>query len=212
MLRLQKMIQILLMAMLTQSGLLLLIQPMTNRLVFSRPSLAFVLILMLILVCYVFYFSRELQDFKAEVRSSGRFQHLRCLYFLMIAANAIGVVLLCGKETSSLAPLEQTLSDSFFSSSLLLLGMDLFISSSMTVKKTKSNVAIKYRENWGLVLGFTLFSLMQNPGELTCFILYLGFGIFLVQLLKRWAPSLELSLLGHIVRNLILIGLLPFCL
>ena len=159
MLRLQKMIQILLVAMLTQASLLLLAQPVSNRLVLSRPSFLFNLGLILCLLCYAFYFSHELEDFKEEVRSSERFQHLRCLYFLMIAANAVGVVLLCGWETSLLAPVQQMFSDSFFSSSLLLLGMDLFISSPLTAKKITLKVRMNYRENWGLVLGIALFSL-----------------------------------------------------
>ena len=41
-LKFQKSIQILLVVMLLQSGLLLLVQPMTNRLVLSRPSLLFI--------------------------------------------------------------------------------------------------------------------------------------------------------------------------
>lgn len=212
MLRLQKMIQILLVAMLTQASLLLLAQPVSNRLVLSRPSFLFILGLILCLLCYAFYFSHELEDFKEEVRSSERFQHLRCLYFLMIAANAVGVVLLCGWETSLLAPVQQMFSDGFFSSSLLLLGMDLFISSPLTAKKITLKVRMSYRENWGLVLGIALFSLFRNPGELSCFLLYLGLGTCFVQLLKGWVQPLELSLLAHVIRNIIVLGLLPFCL
>ena len=124
-LKFQKSIQILLVVMLLQSGLLLLVQPMTNRLVLSRPSLLFISLFLLILFGYASYFSREWRDFKIKLRTSKRFPHLRHLYFLMIASNAAGLVLLCGQASLVQAPLQQLVSDSFLASSLLLLGMDL---------------------------------------------------------------------------------------
>lgn len=125
-LKFQKSIQILLVVMLLQSGLLLLVQPMTNRLVLSRPSLLFISLFLIILFGYVSYFSREWRDFKMELRTSKRFQNLRYLYFLMIASNAASLVLLCRQSSSELTPLQQLISNSFSTSSLLLLGMDLF--------------------------------------------------------------------------------------
>ena len=208
MLRLQKMIQILLVAMLTQASLLLLAQPVSNRLVLSRPSFLFILGLILCLLCYAFYFSHELEDFKEEVRSSERFQHLRCLYFLMIASNAASLVLLCRQSSSELTPLQQLISNSFSTSSLLLLGMDLFGMSS----QAKQNRQMKYRKSWCIALGIALFAFLRNPGESSCFLIYLSLGIAFVRLLKAWVGSLELSLLAHLLRNLLLILLLPFCL
>ena len=99
-LKFQKSIQILLVVMLLQSSLLLLVQPMTNRLVLSRPSLLFISLFLLILFGYASYFSREWRDFKVELRASKRFPHLRYLYFLMIASNAASLVLLCGQSSS----------------------------------------------------------------------------------------------------------------
>ena len=207
-LKFQKSIQILLVVMLLQSGLLLLVQPMTNRLVLSRPSLLFISLFLLILFGYASYFSREWRDFKIELRASKRFQHLRCLYFLMIASNAAGLVLLCGQSGSELTPLQQLISNSFSASSLLLLGMDLFGMSS----QAKQNRQMKYRKSWRIALGIALFAFLINPEELSCFLIYLSLGMAFVQLLKAWVSSLELSLLAHLLRNLLLILLLPFCL
>ncbi|WP_314482554.1 hypothetical protein [Streptococcus cristatus] len=207
-LKFQKSIQILLVVMLLQSGLLLLVQPMTNRLVLSRPSLLFISLFLLILFGYASYFSREWRDFKVELRASKRFQHLRCLYFLMIASNAAGLVLLCGQSGSELTPLQQLISNSFSASSLLLLGMDLFGMSS----QAKQNRQMKYRKSWRIALGIALFAFLINPEELSCFLIYLSLGMAFVQLLKAWVSSLELSLLAHLLRNLLLILLLPFCL
>lgn len=156
----QKSIQILLVAMLMQSVLLLLVQPMTNRFALSRPNLLFISLFLLILLGYASYFSREWRDFKVELRASKRFQHLRYLYFLMIASNAASLVLLCGQSSSELTPLQQLIS----------------------------------------------------TGESSCFLIYLSLGMAFAQLLKAWVSSLELSLLAHLLRNLLLILLLPFCL
>ncbi|MBC6977682.1 hypothetical protein FOA39_07205 [Streptococcus cristatus] len=207
-LKFQKSIQILLVVMLLQSGLLLLVQPMTNRLVLSRPSLLFISLFLLILFGYAAYFSREWRDFKVELRASKRFQHLRCLYFLMIASNAASLVLLCGQSSSELTPLQQLISNSFSASSLLLIGMDLFGISS----QAKQNRQMKYRKSWCIALGITLFAFLRNPGESSCFLIYLSLGMAFVRLLKAWVGSLELSLLAHLLRNLLLILLLPFCL
>ena len=207
-LKFQKSIQILLVVMLLQSGLLLLVQPMTDRLVLSRPSLLFISLFLLILFGYASYFSREWRDFKIELRASKRFQHLRYLYFLMIASNAAGLVLLCGQASLVQAPLQQLVSDSFLASSLLLLGMDLFGMSS----QAKQNRQMKYRKSWRIALGIALFAFLINPEELSCFLIYLSLGIAFVRLLKAWVGSLELSLLAHLLRNLLLILLLPFCL
>ena len=207
-LKFQKSIQILLVVMLLQSGLLLLLQPMTNRLVLSRPSLLFISLFLLILLGYASYFSREWRDFKIELRASKRFQHLRCLYFLMIASNAASLVLLCGQSGSELTSLQQLISNSFSTSSLLLLGMDLFGMSS----QAKQNRQMKYRKSWCIALGITLFAFLRNPGESSCFLIYLSLGMAFVRLLKAWVGSLELSLLAHLLRNLLLILLLPFCL
>ena len=204
----QKSIQILLVVMLLQSGLLLLVQPMTNRLVLSRPSLLFISLFLFILFGYASYFSREWRDFKIELRASKRFPHLRHLYFLMIASNAVGLVLLCGQASLVQAPLQQLVSDSFLASSLLLLGMDLFGMSS----QAKQNRQMKYRKSWRIALGIALFAFLINPEELSCFLIYLSLGMAFVQLLKAWVSSLELSLLAHLLRNLLLILLLPFCL
>lgn len=207
-LKFQKSIQILLVVMLLQSGLLLLVQPMTNRLVLSRPSLLFISLFLLILFGYASYFSREWRDFKIELRASKRFQHLRCLYFLMIASNAASLVLLCGQSGSELTSLQQLISNSFSTSSLLLLGMDLFGMSS----QAKQNRQMKYGKGWAFAFGITLFAFLRNPGESSCFLIYLSLGMAFVQLLKAWVTSLELSLLAHLLRNLLLILLLPFCL
>ena len=207
-LKFQKSIQILLVVMLLQSGLLLLVQPMTDRLVLSRPSLLFISLFLLILFGYASYFSREWRDFKIELRASKRFQHLRCFYFLMIASNAAGLVLLCGQAGLVQAPLQQLVSDSFLASSLLLLGMDLFGMSS----QAKQNRQMKYRKSWRIALGIALFAFLINPEELSCFLIYLSLGIAFVRLLKAWVGSLELSLLAHLLRNLLLILILPFCL
>lgn len=204
----QKSIQILLVAMLMQSVLLLLVQPMTNRFALSRPNLLFISLFLLILLGYASYFSREWRDFKIELRASKRFQNLRYLYFLMIASNAAGLVLLCGQASLVQAPLQQLVSDSFLASSLLLLGMDLFGMSS----QAKQNRQMKYRKSWRIALGIALFAFLINPEELSCFLIYLSLGMAFVQLLKAWVSSLELSLLAHLLRNLLLILLLPFCL
>lgn len=204
----QKSIQILLIAMLMQSVLLLLVHPMTNRFALSRPNLLFISLFLFILLGYASYFSREWRDFKIELRASKRFQHLRCFYFLMIASNAAGLVLLCGQASLVQAPLQQLVSDSFLASSLLLLGMDLFGMSS----QAKQNRQMKYRKSWCIALGIALFAFLRNPGELSCFLIYLSLGMAFVRLLKAWVGSLELSLLAHLLRNLLLILLLPFCL
>lgn len=207
-LKFQKSIQILLVVMLLQSGLLLLVQPMTDRLVLSRPSLLFISLFLLILFGYASYFSREWRDFKIELRASKRFPHLRYLYFLMIASNAASLVLLCGQSGSELTSLQQLISNSFSTTSLLLLGMDLF---GMSLQ-AKQNRQMKYRKSWCIALGIALFAFLRNPGESSCFLIYLSLGMAFVQLLKAWVGSLELSLLAHLLRNLLLILLLPFCL
>lgn len=207
-LKFQKSIQILLVAMLMQSSLLLLVHPMTNRFALSRPNLLFISLFLLILLGYASYFSREWRDFKIELRASKRFQHLRCFYFLMIASNAAGLVLLCGQASLVQSPLQQLVSDSFLASSLLLLGMDLFGMSS----QAKQNRQMKYRKSWCIALGIALFAFLRNPGESSCFLIYLSLGMAFVRLLKTWVGSLELSLLAHLLRNLLLILLLPFCL
>ncbi len=207
-LKFQKSIQILLVVMLLQSGLLLLVQPMTNRLVLSRPSLLFISLFLLILFGYASYFSREWRDFKIELRASKRFPHLRYLYFLMIASNAAGLVLLCGQSSSELTPLQQLISNSFSASSLLLLGMDLLALS----PQVGQNRQMKYGKSLAFSLGITLFAFLRNPGESSCFLIYLSLGMAFVRLLKAWVGSLELSLLAHLLRNLLLILLLPFCL
>ena len=204
----QKSIQILLVAMLMQSVLLLLVQPMTNRFALSRPNLLFISLFLLILLGYASYFSREWRDFKIELRASKRFQHLRYLYFLMIGSNAASLVLLCGHSSSELTPLQQLISNSFSTTSLLLLGMDLF---GMSLQ-AKQNRQMKYRKSWRIVFGIALFAFLRNPGESSCFLIYLSLGMAFVQLLKAWDSSLELSLLAHLLRNLILILLLSFCL
>ena len=207
-LKFQKSIQISLVVMLLQSGLLLLVQPMTDRLVLSRPSLLFIFLFLLILFGYTSYFSREWRDFKIELRTSKRFQNLRYLYFLMIASNAAGLVLLCGQAGLVQAPLQQLVSDSFLASSLLLLGMDLLALS----PQVDQNRQMKYGKSLAFALGITLFAFLRNPGESSCFLIYLSLGMAFVRLLKAWVGSLELSLLAHLLRNLILIFLLPFCL
>ncbi|AGK70278.1 Uncharacterised protein [Streptococcus cristatus] len=207
-LKFQKSIQILLVVMLMQSVLLLLVQPMTDRLVLSRPSLLFISLFLLILFGYASYFSREWRDFKIELRASKRFPHLRYLYFLMIASNAAGLVLLCGQASLVQAPLQQLVSDSFLASSLLLLGMDLLALS----PQVGQNRQMKYGKSWAFALGITLFAFLRNLGESSCFLIYLSLGMAFVQVLKAWVGSLELSLLAHLLRNLILIFLLPFCL
>lgn len=204
----QKSIQILLVAMLMQSVLLLLVHPMTNRFALSRPNLLFISLFLFILLGYVSYFSREWRDFNLELRASKRFPHLRYLYFLMIASNAAGLVLLCGQASLVQSPLQQLVSDSFLASSLLLLGMDLFGMSS----QAKQNRQMKYRKSWCIALGIALFAFLRNPGESSCFLIYLSLGMAFVRLLKTWVGSLELSLLAHLLRNLLLILLLPFCL
>ena len=207
-LKFQKSIQISLVVMLLESGLLLLVQPMTNRLVLSRPSLLVISLFLIILFGYASYFSREWRDFKVELRASKRFPHLRYLYFLMIASNATGLVLLCGQASLVQAPLQQLVSDSFLASSLLLLGMDLLALS----PQVGQNRQMKYGKSWAFALGITLFAFLRNPGESSCFLIYLSLGMAFIQVLKAWVGSLELSLLAHLLRNLILILILPFCL
>ena len=168
----------------------------------------FISLFLFILLGYASYFSREWRDFKIELRASKRFQYLRYLYFLMIASNAASLVLLCGHSSSELTPLQQLISNSFSASSLLLLGMDLFGMSS----QAKQNRQMKYRKSWCIVLGIALFAFLRNPGESSCFLIYLSLGVAFVRLLKAWVGSLELSLLAHLLRNLLLILLLPFCL
>ena len=192
----QKSIQILLVAMLMQSVLLLLVHPMTNRFALSRPNLLFISLFLFILLGYASYFSREWRDFEIELRASKRFPHLRYLYFLMIASNAVGLVLLCGQASLVQAP------------SLLLLGMDLLALS----PQVSQNRQMKYEKGWAFAFGITLFAFLRNPGESSCFLIYLSLGMAFVQLLKAWVSSLELSLLAHLLRNLLLILLLPFCL
>ena len=204
----QKSIQILLVAMLIQSVLLLLVHPMTNRFALSRPNLLFISLFLLILLGYASYFSREWRDFKIELRASKRFQHLRCFYFLMIASNAAGLVLLCGQASLVQAPLQQLVSDSFLASSLLLLGMDLLALS----PQVGQNRQLKHGKSWAFALVVTLFAFLRNPGESSCFLIYLSLGMAFFRLLKAWVSSLELSLLAHLLRNLLLILLLPFCL
>ena len=204
----QKSIQILLVVMLLQSGLLLLVHPMINRFALSRPNLLFISLFLFILLGYASYFSREWRDFKIELRASKRFPYLRYLYFLMIASNAASLVLLCGQSSSEITPLQQLISNSFSASSLLLLGIDLFGMSS----QAKQNRQMKYRKSWRIALGIALFAFLINPEELSCFLIYLSLGMAFVQLLKAWVSSLELSLLAHLLRNLLLILLLPFCL
>lgn len=204
----QKSIQILLVAMLMQSVLLLLVHPMTNRFALSRPNLLFISLFLFILLGYASYFSREWRDFKIELRASKRFPHLRYLYFLMIASNAASLVFLCGQSSSELTPLQQLISNSFSASSLLLLGMDLFGMSS----QAKQNRQLKHGKSWAFALVVTLFAFLRNPGESSCFLIYLSLGMVFVRLLKAWVGSLELSLLAHLLRNLLLILLLPFCL
>ena len=204
----QKSIQILLVAMLMQSVLLLLVHPMTNRFALSRPNLLFISLFLFILLGYVSYFSREWRDFNLELRASKRFPHLRYLYFLMIASNAAGLVLLCGQASLVQSPLQQLVSDSFLASSLLLLGMDLLA----LAPQVDQNRHMKYGKSWAFALGITLFAFLRNPGESSCFLIYLSLGMAFVQVLKAWVGSLELSLLAHLLRNLILILILPFCL
>ena len=113
MLKLEKIIQLLLLAMLTQTGLLLMLHPMPHRLVFSQANLLFMVGLLGLLFCCAFYFSRELQEIKDSLRQSSNYRHLLFLYFLMILVNAAGVLLLCGKEVQSGRAVEQMLTESF---------------------------------------------------------------------------------------------------
>ena len=96
MLKLEKIIQLLLLAMLTQTGLLLMLHPMPHRLSLVRLS-AFYGGLAGVAFCVPFYFSRELQEIKGSLRQSSNYRHLLFLYFLMILVNAAGVLLLCGQ-------------------------------------------------------------------------------------------------------------------
>ncbi len=90
-LKFQNLSKSLLVAMSMQSVSLLLVHPMTNRFVLSRPNLCISLFL-LIFLGYALTFSWR-RDFKIELRTSKRFQNLRYLYFLMIASNAASLVL-----------------------------------------------------------------------------------------------------------------------
>ena len=90
MLKLEKIIQLLLLAMLTQTGLLLMLHPMPHRLVFSQANLLFMVGLLGLLFCCAFYFSRELQEIKGSLRQSRNYRDLLFLYFLMILVNAAG--------------------------------------------------------------------------------------------------------------------------
>ena len=84
MLKLEKIIQLLLLAMLTQTGLLLMIHPMPHRLVFSQANLLFMVGLLGLLFCCAFYFSRELQEIKDSLRQSSNYRHLLFLYWSML--------------------------------------------------------------------------------------------------------------------------------
>ncbi len=211
MLKLEKIIQLLLLAMLTQTGLLLMIHPMPHRLVFSQANLLFMVGLLGLLFCCAFYFSRELQEIKGSLRQSRNYRDLLFLYFLMILVNAAGVLLLCGKEAQSGQAVEQMLMESFLSSSLLLLGIDIAVLSPAAPKFVDRDFSLHYRKSWGIALGLLCFSLAKNPQETLCFLSYLLLGLVFARLLRPYFQRLELSMLAHILRNLIILSLLPFC-
>ena len=211
MLKLEKIIQLLLLAMLTQTGLLLMFHPMPHRLVFSHANLLFMVGLLGLLFCYAFYFARELQEIKGFLRQSSNYRHLLLLYFLMILVNAAGVLLLCGKEAQSGQAVEQMLTESFLSSSLLLLGIDIAVLSPAAPKFIDSDSSLRYRKSWGIALGLLCFSLAKNLQETLCFLSYLVFGLVFAHLLRPYFQRLELSMLAHILRNMIILSLLPFC-
>ena len=176
MLKLEKIIQLLLLAMLTQTGLLLMFHPMPHRLVFSQANLLFMVGLLGLLFCCAFYFSRELQEIKGSLRQSSNYRHLLFLYFLMILVNAAGVLLLCGKEAQSGQAVEQMLTESFLSSSLLLLGIDIAVLSPAAPKFIDSDSSLRYRKSWGIALlfpcekssGNSVFSLLSSFGTSLC--------------------------------------------
>ena len=196
MLKLEKIIQLLLLAMLTQTGLLLILHPMPHRLVFSQANLLFMVGLLGLLFCCAFYFARELQEIKDSLRQSSNYRHL---------------LLLCGKEVQSGRAVEQMLTESFLSSSLLLLGIDIAVLSPAAPKFVDSDFSLRYRKSWGIALGLLCFSLAKNPQETLCFLSYLVLGLVFAHLLRPYFQRLELSMLAHILRNMIILSLLPFC-
>ena len=100
MLKLEKIIQLLLLAMLTQTGLLLMFHPMPHRLVFSQANLLFMVGLLGLLFCCAFYFSRELQEIKGSLRQSSNYRYLLFLYFLMML-RSISTVFSMGQRRMS---------------------------------------------------------------------------------------------------------------
>ena len=164
-----------------------------------------------LLFCCAFYFSRELQEIKGSLRQSSNYRHLLFLYFLMILVNAAGVLLLCGKEAQSGQAVEQMLTESFLSSSLLLLGIDIAVLSPAAPKFVDSDFSLRYRKSWGIALGLLCFSLAKNLQETLCFLSYLVLGLVFAHLLRPYFQRLELSMLAHILRNMIILSLLPFC-
>ena len=188
-----------------------MLHPMPHRLVFSQANLLFMVGLLGLLFCCAFYFSRELQEIKGSLRQSSNYRHLLFLYFLMILVNAAGVLLLCGKEAQSEQAVEQMLTESFLSSSLLLLGIDIVVLSPAAPKFVDSDFSLRYRKSWGIALGLLCFSLAKNPQETLCFLSYLVLGLVFAHLLRPYFQRLELSMLAHILRNMIILSLLPFC-
>ena len=107
--------------------------------------------------------------------------------------------------------MEQMLPESFLSSSLLLLGIDIAVLSPAAPKFIDSDSSLRYRKSWGIALGLLCFSLAKNPQETLCFLSYLVLGLVFAHLLRPYFQRLELSMLAHILRNMIILSLLPFC-
>ena len=87
----------------------------------------------------------------------------------MILVNAAGVLLLCGKEAQSGQAVEQMLTESFLSSSLLLLGIDIAVLSPAAPKFVDSDFSLRYRKSWGIALGLLCFPLRKILRKLCVF-------------------------------------------
>lgn len=210
MVKLKKVIQIVLLGIITQASLLLVVKPTTSRFSLTVVSCFTIVGILLLLVLYILYVSKGLEDVKYSMRRSKSFSYFLLLYFLMILVNALGVVFLCENQVIEQTGLKQMFFNSFLTSSLLLLGMDMIVfsrysSPSLVHKKVLS------REHLGIFLGFSYFSFLKNPREFFCFFLYLSLGFLFVYLMKHRIHSLELSLSAHIIRNILTLLLLPFC-
>lgn len=210
MLRFQKMMQVILIVLLTQAGLLLLVAPGGQGPDFSMAAWAVVLGLLLCLLLGLQVLSRMGLSFPSQLGPSGSLSVLSLLYFPMILVNGLGLVLLCRADRLLAAPLDQFFAESFLASSVLLLGLDIVLLAPGDSGWLQGHL-LRSREMQGLLLGLLLFALFKNPCAIFCFLVYLGLGLGTAQLLRQRGQELDFSLLAHLIRNLLVLLLLPFC-